>query len=225
MNLGQLLLNKRKDLHLSLEEVYKQTKIHPSVLSQLESNDIENKHRYALAYYKKFLQLENVYFEKEEPKQEESRLSIKKIIYRIIFLLIPIGFAVTSHFYLSKVEKKPAVKEIIYNPYIFENHKFFTLPVLKIKAGDTSTYLTYKTNDQPITEANPIRSYFLLAGTEFSIEGDLILLVIGNSQNVKLYYNEEEVILDNRITQSLVFPRDRQKNFTIPLFFKTLQEE
>lgn len=225
MNLGQVLLNRRKDLHLSLEEVYKKTKIHPSVLSQLENNSIENKHRYALSYYKKFLQLEDIAFNQEELKQEESRISFKKIIHRISFLFIPIGFAIASHFYLSKIEEKPAIKETIYNPSIFENHKIFTLPVLRIKAGETSTYLTYKTNDLPITESNPVRSYFLLAGTDFSIEGDLILLVIGDSQHVKLYYNEEEVLLDNKITQSLVFPRERQKNFTIPLFFKTPQEE
>ena len=53
MNLGQVLFNRRKITTFKRGSVSK-TKIHPSVLSQLENNDISNKHKYALSYYKKF---------------------------------------------------------------------------------------------------------------------------------------------------------------------------
>ena len=139
MNLGQVLFNRRKDLQLSKEEVYQKTKIHPSVLSQLENNDISNKHKYALSYYKKFLQLEDTFLQEEVIKKEDNKISIKKIIYRIFFLLIPVGFAISSHLYLSKIEEKPVLKETIYNPSIFDHHKIFTLPMVKIQAGETST--------------------------------------------------------------------------------------
>lgn len=82
---------------------------------------------------------------------------------------------------------------------------------LFINAVDGDSWITYKVDDKEI------KKYVLRQGRTVFMQGKLIRLFIGNTKNVKVFYNNKLLSLKGT-TRNLVFPEESKTKFMVPLF-------
>ena len=84
---------------------------------------------------------------------------------------------------------------------------------LFITAIDGDSWLTYKVDDKEI------KKYVLRQGRTVFLRGEKIRLFIGNTKSLKIFYNNQPLILNSKTTvKNLVFPEDMKTKFMSPLF-------
>ncbi len=227
MTLGEFLQEKRHNLGLSFEEIYKKTRLHPDVLKKLEEDRLRASSlhfKYLVQAYSHILNISDEELKDylSPPPAEETKMffSWSSFFKKFFLVFIPLFSAFLLNYFLNNQEEEVVesqVKDLIYLPHkeIF----LHSIPKVRITSQQYPTYLTYQ------VDQGEVNSHFLLPYSFFELEGSLILLVIGDNREVELQYKNENYPLDERRTQSLVFPPERRKEFKLPLFFYTAEKE
>jgi cytoskeleton protein RodZ len=84
-----------------------------------------------------------------------------------------------------------------------------------IKAVDGNSWLSYKVGTQPI------QSTILEKGKDLYLQGETILIYLGNVAATKIFYNNFLIDAPTKTgTKSLVFPASKNSNYVLPLFPK-----
>lgn len=82
-----------------------------------------------------------------------------------------------------------------------------------INAVDGDSWITYKVDDKEI------KKYVLRQGRTVFMRGANIRLFVGNTKNVKVFYNNQFIDLGTKtVMKNLVFPEDLKAKFMNPLF-------
>ncbi len=82
-----------------------------------------------------------------------------------------------------------------------------------IKALDDNSWITYKTDD------NPIKSFTLKKGRSIIIRGNTVRIFMGKVHGLRIFYNNQLVKTPSKSgVKSLIFPKEKIKDFKLPLF-------
>ncbi len=82
-----------------------------------------------------------------------------------------------------------------------------------VAAVDGDSWLTYKINSKQV------KSLILRQGKKLFLQGEQILLYMGNSNVTRIFYNKRKIDFDSRTgVKSLIFPRENAAQYELPLF-------
>ncbi len=82
-----------------------------------------------------------------------------------------------------------------------------------INAVSGDSWLTYK------IENKEVKSLILRQGKKLFLQGEQILLFLGNVNVTKIFYNNQKLISNTKSgVKSLIFPETNSTNFELPLF-------
>lgn len=86
---------------------------------------------------------------------------------------------------------------------------------LFIKKTDGESWISYKKDN------DPPRSTLLKKGQKFFITGDKLFITIGNTENLKIFFNGKIVsFTGSRGVKSFIFPVNEASNHSLPLFVR-----
>ena len=94
----------------------------------------------------------------------------------------------------------------------------------KIVSGKQNIYVAKIEGESWISykkDQDPPKSTLLKAGQKFFLSGDKVFLTIGNTTNVKVFYNGQLVqFVDNKGVKSFIFPLNDAAEHSLPLFVR-----
>ena len=118
----------------------------------------------------------------------------------------------TKQFYENKVQSTEETKTEI--PQIYQDKMVEGIENLFISAVDGDSWITFKIDDQNI------KQFVLNEGKNVFLNGKKIILFIGNTKAIKLFYNNKLITLSSKSkVTNLVFPEEAKGQYWYPLFY------
>ncbi|MCO4794642.1 MAG: helix-turn-helix domain-containing protein [Bacteriovoracaceae bacterium] len=134
---------------------------------------------------------------KEEKTEEEKEIEFKKFT-RPLYGFMGEGAKEELNKYVPKLYQSSVVKD--------KQNVF-------IKAISGDTWLTYKSDNEPI------KKFILKKGRHLIIRGYEIIAFLGNVKVTKIFLNNKPLVINSRSgVKSLVFPQNKKDKYHLPLF-------
>ena len=143
----------------------------------------------------------------EEKEEEEEKVKV------------PAGRYPYKNFYQAPSElydlaaDAPEVNDEAYLPTSIKNRHQEGKQSLYLIAEEGDTWISYQVDDQDI------KRYVLKEGKRLFLQGDVILLFMGNLNATKIFLNNQLVQAETKTgVKSLIFPETAASNYELPLF-------
>ncbi len=107
----------------------------------------------------------------------------------------------------SDLENEELYPELAKNAFQSDKQNVFII------ALDGDSWLTFKIDNKEV------KSLVLRKGKKLFLQGDLILLFMGNANVTRIFYNNKKIDFETKTgVKSLVFPKEKAPNYELPLF-------